>query len=101
MAEYRRLLLQNSILTEEDVKEPEKLYDSTDLTVADIQILTIDGNSVLYLKDENGLFYKGSFSEDESLILIAEGDRITLCYDLTEREEIRKIISWSRAAEDN
>ena len=96
MAEYQRLLLQNSILNEEDVKEPEKLYDSTDLTVADIQILTIDGNSVLYLKDENGLFYKGSFSEDESLILISVGDRITVRYEPTDREEIRRIISWSR-----
>jgi hypothetical protein len=101
MEEYQKLLLQNSILTEEDVKEPEKLYDSTTFTVTAIQILTIDGNSVLYLKDESGVFYKGSFSEDESLILIAEGDRITIRYDLTDREEIRKIISWERAAEEN
>ena len=101
MEEYQKLLLQNSILTEEDVKEPEKLYDSTTFTVTAIQILTIDGNSVLYLKDESGVFYKGSFSEDESLILIAEGDRITLRYDLTDREEIRKIVSWERAAEEN
>ena len=96
MAEYQRLLLQNSILSEEDVKEPEKLYDSTTVTVTAIQILTIDGSSVLYLKDENGVFYKGSFSEDESLILISVGDRITVRYEPTDREEIRRIISWSR-----
>ena len=101
MAEYQKLLLQNSILTEEEVKEPEKEYDRTVITVTSIQILTIDGSSVLYLKDENGVFYKGSFSEDESLILISEGDHITLSYDLTDREEIRKIISWERASNGN
>ena len=57
--------------------------------------MVVNGNSVLYITDENGVLYKQTLSQDESVILISVGDKITVKYLDTEIERIKQIKAWS------
>ena len=98
MAQYRSLLVQNGVIEPSEEKPPvTEGAEDVNVTVTDIRIVTIDGNSVLYLTDEDGTVYKGAFRDDETLILIGEGDRIFLTVLPTQNERIFTIVKWSEA----
>ncbi|MBO5270521.1 MAG: hypothetical protein J6B77_07035, partial [Clostridia bacterium] len=67
------------------------------VTVTDVRIVTVDGNSRLYLTGDDGVVYRGAFDRDESLILIAVGDKVTLKVVDTDHERIKEIRDWSTA----
>ena len=102
MAEYRALLVQNGVIepSEEKIPEAEGAKD-VNVTVTDVRIVTVDGNSVLYLTAEDGIVYKGAFRNDETLILIREGDHVSLTVLPTENERIFTIVKWSEASIDD
>jgi hypothetical protein len=50
----------------------------------------------VYITAVDGTVYKGVLSEDESLILVREGDKLTVYYDKTEIEGLSEIRSWSK-----
>jgi hypothetical protein len=97
---YIKLLMQEGIIKEEEapsVIPPEVETKSATVTVNEIRIITLDGNSVMYLTGDDGNLYKQNISADESLLLIKQNDRLTVNYHDTDVEKIRQIISWSVA----
>ncbi len=99
--EYLKLLKRNGIV--EEIPET-PITDGTNnatITVANVREMTLDGTTVLYITDENGVMYKQKISVDESIVLIAEGDRINIVYVDTEIEKIKQTVSWSYAEGNN
>jgi hypothetical protein len=97
---YIKLLMQEGIIKEEEapsVIPPEVETKSATVTVNEIRIITLDGNSVMYLTGDDGNLYKQNISADESLLLIKQNERLTVNYHDTDVEKIRQIISWSVA----
>ena len=66
----------------------------TAITVGDIRIATVSGESVLYITANDGNLYKQSISNDESVMLIKVGDELTVYYTETEINKIRQINEW-------
>ena len=92
---YIKLLRQNNIIGDDDIQPPENTEIlSKDIIVGDVRIVTVDGNSVVYITDENGTLYKQSISDDESVMLIGLGDKIKVDYVDTEIEQIKQMVSW-------
>ena len=73
---------------------------SVDVTVEDIRIVTVDGNSVMYLTGSDGNLYKQIILLDEALMLVKKGDRLNLTYRETEVNKICQIVSWSFYTEE-
>jgi translation elongation factor P/translation initiation factor 5A len=83
LSEYKKLLAQNGI--ELTGKAAETDYDAmgiktAQITVKDIKFIAIDGDTVVYITDEKDNVYKQDFAENELLIRIQTGDKITLHY---------------------
>ena len=97
---YIKLLKEKGVIVEDgqpaEPTQPEAL--SADIVVADIRTVTVDGTSVLYITDENGVLYKQSVSADESIMLIKNGDSITVKYHDTSIAGIKQIASWTKKA---
>ena len=96
---YIKLLVENGILEEQspstEVPDDENLK-SSEITVSAINDMVINGNSVIYLTDENGTLYKQTLAADESVMLISVGDKITVKYTDTDIEKIKQIASWAK-----
>ena len=59
-------------------------------------MVTINGETVAYITDENGILYKKALSGDETHMLLVIGDKITLKYtDTAINEKIKSIVSWT------
>ena len=54
----------------------------------------VNGNTVVYITDENGIVYKQKLSENEALILVVVGEKYNVEYTDTEIESIKQIVSW-------
>lgn len=66
------------------------------VTVSQIRFLTIGGESYIYLKDTDGVFYKLAVVNDESVLLIDEGSKLNIKYtDTDANESIKNIVSWT------
>ncbi len=74
---YKSLLTQNKISVSYTSTGEEK---TVDITVSDIEFITMDGETYIYIKDENKNCYKMKFSECEELILLDVGDEISVTY---------------------
>lgn len=88
-AAYKKLLASSGAVD----NTPENTLSKT-VAVEDVRMAVLDGSSVIYITADSGMVYKGYLSEDESLILIREGDSITVEYSETGINGIYLIISW-------
>ncbi len=88
---YRELLVRGG-LVEEDETPDEDLLSAT-VTVAEVRLATVNGETVVYAMGDDGCVYKGLLSDDETLILLREGDTVSVTYSETEHERIRRIRS--------
>ncbi len=88
---YKKLLAQNQIgdQTPEDLPKAE-------ITVAEVRMITMDGLPTVYITAEDGKVYKGYLTNDESLVLIRQGDSITVYYDETDIEGLYSISSFEK-----
>jgi hypothetical protein len=91
---YIELLRENGIIGEEEIPVPEQNVVVGDITVAKIRTVTIDGTSVIYISDEQGTLYKQSIAADESVMLIGEGDKISVSFADTDISQIKQLVSW-------
>ena len=81
--------------TEEIIGEEKK---TASIIVSRIRLATVDSESVVYINGSDGNLYKQSLSGDETLLLIADGDAITVEYYDTDNERIKKLTSWTVTA---
>ena len=93
--EYLKLLKQEGVIGSDDYADIEEF--SSDITVTDIDIIAISGESVIYLKGEDDCLYKQTISADERLVLVDIGDKIKVSYFKTNIDGIRQIKTWSFA----
>ncbi len=90
---YLKELSEKNVITEE--LPPATETETADLTVRKIRLATVRGETVVYITAEDGIVYRGALADDESLILIVEGDRLTVTYNETDIDRIRSLISWT------
>ena len=90
---YIKELFNRGVIKEDELPTPETL--TADITVKTVRLATVGGETVVYVTAEDGIVYRGDLASDESLILITEGQTLTVSYSETEHEKIRAIASWS------
>ena len=91
LAEYRRLLKDNGIIGSDQLATEN--IPSKKITILDITFVTTDGETIVYIKDtENGV-YKQNFAENESLILLNEGDIFTVYCEESDNA-IKELVSY-------
>ena len=61
-------------------------YNERKITVENIQFINTNSGTIVYIKS-GGKVYKQYFEENESLILLNMGDKITVQYDASEEEK--------------
>lgn len=91
LAEYRRLLKDNGIISSDQLATEN--MPSKKITIADITFITTEGETIVYIKDTNNGVYKQNFEENESLILLNIGDEIIVYYEESE-ETIKELVSY-------
>ena len=93
---YIEKLKQEKIIEDEiedDTSEEEVATKNKTITVTDIRMPVIDGNTVVYITDENGEVYKQLLSDNESLMLVTLGKKYTVEYFDTDVKQIKQIYS--------
>lgn len=90
LAGYRKLLVENEVITND--KTVAEDTSSKRITVQDIKYIALEGETYVYITDTTGGVYKQSFAEDETLILIQQGDKITVYY-MEEENGINTLLS--------
>ena len=50
---------------------------------------------MLYITGDDGNLYKQTIAADESMLLIQNGQKLTVDYTETAVEKIRQIVSWT------
>ena len=66
----------NDVVVDDNTKE-------IDIEVAKIQVFTVNGESVFYFTATDGEIYKQSIANDESVIIVKEGDNLRIKYELS------------------
>ena len=89
MKAYKALLVDDGII--DNGKLPGDSLPSVSVSIADIKTYTVDGNTVFYLVDSDGFYYKGMLKDFENLIFLEVGHNAQLCYSETDNEKIREI----------
>jgi hypothetical protein len=94
--EYLKLLKQNGLIDKIPEKEEVEDSNSADATVeiADIRVYTVGGESVFYITDADGHIYKQRLCDDESLIILKNGDIVNIKYKLDNNALVREMISF-------
>ena len=94
--EYLKLLKQNGLIDKIPEKEEVEDSNSADVTVeiADIRVYTVGGESVFYITDADGHIYKQRLCDDESLIILKNGDIVNIKYKLDNNALVREMISF-------
>lgn len=93
-AKYRQLLSKEGIadLDGEETTDTEKKIQSVTFVVADMEYVTMDGETYVYLKNSDGEVYKQKFADDESIVKVSVGDEVTVQYEKKENG-IHRIIT--------
>lgn len=99
MEAYEKLLREEGLLREEIEDIPETSTVTLSVTVDKIQIVTISAESYLYIgapdEDGNNRLFRASLSNDESILLVREGDVVELEVIESETKGIFEIVSWN------
>jgi hypothetical protein len=92
---YIALLKQEGVLKNESealTPAPQSNVKTAEITVADLRIVTLNGNSVMYITGSDGNLYKQSIAENEALMLLKNGDALKILYTDTENEKIKQVV---------
>ena len=91
---YIELLKKDNIIDEPEPERPVVVTKTATVTVNDLRVVTLDGNSVIYITGDDGNLYKNSIASDETLMLIKNGDKITVTYIDTANAKIKQMTKW-------
>lgn len=71
--------------------------ETIDAKISDIKFLLVDGETICYIKSEDGHCYKQKFADNEELILLNVGDTVKISYDKTSsKDDIIDILDISK-----
>lgn len=82
-SKYKKLLA-NSGDKKNGGNSEESSVKEAEIIVSEMEYITMEGETYVYMKDEDGNVYKMLFAEDESVIKVSVGDRILVQYDENE-----------------
>ena len=94
---YVKLLVENGIIEDAPVTpapEPEE-YETATITITDVKTFVLDGNSWVYITDEEGTIYKQSVIADERMVYLKVGDKLEVKYVPTDMGIINQITWFS------
>ena len=101
--EYLKLLKRYGIID----KIPEKIETvdtdsaTADIEIAEINVYTVGGESTFYITAVDGQIYKQRLCDEEGLIVLKKGDKISVKYAVkSEATLVREIISFSAIKEE-
>ncbi len=89
---YRKTLLDNGLI-EGNLPSGEDVL-THDVSVTHIKLVTIEGETVVYLMTVDGKAYKGYLKDNESLIFVNAGDSLAILCEATDVDGIYSIISY-------
>ena len=95
---YIELLKAEGIISGDTDTTPDSGAQSKEavITVENIRIATVGGESVVYINGSDGNLYKKTLAADETLMLIKIGDSISVTYtDIEGSEQIKNLTKWS------
>ena len=93
MTAYKSLLIEKGVVEEEQPEEiPEDQKLKAEFTVQSIRDVVIDGNTYCYITGDDGFTYKCKVADFESIILVNNGAKLKVEYELTDNQKIRNII---------
>ena len=90
---YIQELANRGVIRDEELPAPET--QTARVTVQTVRLATVGGETMVYITAEDGVVYRGSLADDESLILVTEGMTLTVEYSETAHARIRAIVAWS------
>jgi len=97
-AAYIEKLRQEGIVGDAIIDDPDlPLVKNTSITVADIKMPVVAGDTVVYITDDEGVVYKQKLSENEDLILLSIGDHIAVTYAEGDNERIKLLVDFEYA----
>ncbi len=78
---YKERLVQNGIVEVPATPEPTVELKTETVTVEKIDLVSIDGNTVVYIKDTKGNLFKMNFTEEnEEILLVDPSDKLKITY---------------------
>jgi hypothetical protein len=92
LSQYREMMSEEGIVDQSEVKSDSEL--EKEITVADVNYITIDGESYSYIMDQDQILYKKKVSDDETVLFIRKGDKISVIYE-EGSDKINTLISYS------
>lgn len=90
LSAYKKLMKENGISQGSDSEAGEL---SKQINIETIRYVDVSGETIVYIMDKQGNVYKQAFAENEALIFLKEGDRITVHYEESE-DGIHSLISY-------
>ena len=98
---YIELLKEEGIISGDIDATPDNGSEtqSVTITVDNIRIATVNGESVVYINGSDGNLYKKILAEDETMMLIEIGNKIAVTYTDSDNEKIKNLVTWSLSAE--
>ena len=92
---YVEKLKQEGIIKDTVPNTPEvPAVNTAEITVSDIKMPVIAGDTIVYITDQKGIVYKEKLSNNELLILLKVGDKIEVSYTDTDIQNIKQISSF-------
>lgn len=82
-SKYKKLLANNENKNNGTEGE-EAMVKEKEIIVSEMEYITMEGETYVYMKDEAQDVYKMLFAEDESVIKVSVGDRVLVQYDENE-----------------
>ncbi len=99
IADYKRILIRNGeIPADTEIIEPEEPSEdeiNEEIKVQEIRLITISGNTYVYITGSNGNLYKVSVADNEEILFVKSGDIIDAGCKATEVEGIFEIAVFS------
>lgn len=92
LSSYKKLLKENGIAQGSAMEETSK---ESIINIAALRYVETGGETIVYITDTQGNVYKQNFAENEALIFLQEGDRITVNYEASE-DGIHNLISYTK-----
>ncbi len=80
--------------------ETESKPTTLQIKVKSVQTGIVDGETVVYVTAEDGRVYRGTLSDDETLILIKEGQILSVTYVGSDMDGIYDIRDWKKLSDD-
>lgn len=79
LKEYKRLMKEEGLIFSKDAGVD--LEQTKEIQIADIKFIPVDGNTYVYITDQDGQVYKQEFSKNEEMIKYKPGMKIKINYE--------------------